>query len=330
MVTAAPTSHLHPQHKPLPTEYQTTDKGRAAAEAYYSKEPSTDDTMPSSSKLTLSSTIPILNSPFTMPRLGFGIYQSPRDVCVNSCLTALRAGYRHIDSAQFYRNEAEMGEAVRQAGIPRSEVFLTTKILSAGGSVEKSYQKCADSVKSIDPSENGYVDLFLIHSPNSGSKNRKEMWQALERLVDEKKARSIGVSNFGIGHIEEMKSYAKIWPPQVNQIELHPWCQQREIVDYCNQNKIIIEAYCPLVRNMKAHDETLVSISEKRSKTTGQTLIRYCLQKGWVPLPKSDTPSRIKANADVFGFELDDDDMKRLDGLDQGERGAIVQVVTNS
>ncbi len=178
--------------------------------------------MPPASKLTLTSTIPILNSTHAMPRLGFGIYRSDPSVCVASCLTALRAGYRHIDSAQFYRNESEMGEAVRQSGIPRSDVFLTTKILSAGGSVEKSYQKCVESVKTIDPSENGYVDLFLIHSPNSGARNRKEMWQALERMVDEGKARSIGVSNFGIGHIEEMKEYAKIWPPQVNQIEVRP------------------------------------------------------------------------------------------------------------
>ncbi|KAL8755237.1 MAG: hypothetical protein Q9184_004857 [Pyrenodesmia sp. 2 TL-2023] len=286
--------------------------------------------MSAPSKLALSSTIPILNSPHTMPRLGFGIYRSDPSVCVASCLTALRTGYRHIDSAQFYRNESEMSEAVRQAGIPRSEVFLTTKILSAGGSVEKSYQKCLDSVKAIDPNDNGYVDLFLIHSPNSGAKNRKEMWQALERMVEEGKARNIGVSNFGIGHIEEMKEYAKIWPPRVNQIELHPWNQQREIVEYCNEHKIIIQAYCPLVRNMKAHDETLVSISKKHDKTTGQVLIRYCLQKGWVPLPKSDTPSRIEANADVYGLELDEEDMKALDGLDQGAKGAIVQAVTNS
>ncbi|KAL8706836.1 MAG: hypothetical protein Q9225_007906 [Loekoesia sp. 1 TL-2023] len=223
-----------------------------------------------------------------------------------------------------------MGEAVRQSGIPRSEVFLTTKILSSGGSPEKTYQKCLESVKNIDPSENGYVDLFLIHSPSSGSAGRKEMWQALERLAEEKRARSIGVSNFGIGHIEEMKKYAKIWPPQVNQIELHPWCQQREIVDYCSSQKIVVEAYCPLVRNMKAHDETLVSISKKHSKTTGQTLIRYCLQKGWVPLPKSDTPSRIEANADVYDFNLDQEDMERLDGLDQGAQGAIVEAVRNS
>ncbi|KAL9601190.1 MAG: hypothetical protein Q9219_002690 [cf. Caloplaca sp. 3 TL-2023] len=322
-MVATPQSHLHPHHQPLPAQYQTTDQGRAAAEAYYNT-----DTM-SSSKLSLTSTIQIVNSSLTMPRLGFGIYQSPRDVCVKSCLTALRAGYRHIDSAQFYRNEAEMGEAVRQSGIPRSEVFLTTKVLSSGGSPEKTYQKCVESVKSIDSSENGYVDLFLIHSPSSGSAGRKEMWQALERLVEEKKARSIGVSNFGIGHIEEMKGFAKIWPPQVNQIELHPWNQQREIVDYCNAQKIVIQAYCPLVRNMKAHDETLVSISKKHGKTTGQTLIRYCLQKGWVPLPKSDTPSRIEANADVYGFDLDQEDMGKLDGLDQGSDGAIVQAVQN-
>ncbi|KAL8997218.1 MAG: hypothetical protein Q9188_006383 [Gyalolechia gomerana] len=329
-MVAGPQSHLDPHHQPLPAQYQTTDKGRAAAEAYYSNDSSNNDTMSPSSKLSLSSTIPIINSSFSMPRLGFGIYQSPRNVCVNSCLTALKAGYRHIDSAQLYRNESEMGEAVRQSGIPRSEVFLTTKVLSSGGTPEKTYQKCLESVKKIDTSENGYVDLFLIHSPSSGSAGRKELWQALERLVEEKKVRSIGVSNFGIGHIEEMKGYAKIWPPQVNQIELHPWNQQREIVNYCNSQKIIIQAYCPLVRNMKAYDETLVSISRKHGKTTGQTLIRYCLQKGWVPLPKSDTPSRIEANADVYGFDLDQEDMSKLDGLDQGAQGAIVQAVDNS
>ncbi|KAL8940145.1 MAG: hypothetical protein Q9211_002419, partial [Gyalolechia sp. 1 TL-2023] len=191
-MVAGPQSHLHPHHRPLPTQYQTTDQGRAAAEAYYSKDSPNSATMSPSSKLSLSSTVPIINSSFSMPRLGFGIYQSPRNVCVNSCLTALQAGYRHIDSAQFYRNEAEMGAAVRQSGIPRSDVFLTTKILSSGGSPEKTYQKCLDSVKNIDPREDGYVDLFLIHSASSGRAGRKEFWQALERLVEEKKARSIG------------------------------------------------------------------------------------------------------------------------------------------
>lgn len=139
---------------------------------------------------------------------------------MSSCLHALSHGYRHIDTAQFYQNEASVGQAVRESGLPRSSIFLTTKILAAAGSVEKSYQRCIDSVEKIDPGEKGYVDLFLIHSPNSGAAKRKEMWLALERLLEEGRARSIGVSNYGIGHIEEMKGYAKTWPPHVNQIEV--------------------------------------------------------------------------------------------------------------
>ena len=170
--------------------------------------------------LAIDDTLPLPNSPVRIPRLGFGVYQSLTAVCVQSCLSALEAGYRHIDSAQFYANEAEVGEAVRKSGLPRSEIFITTKILSAAGSVEKSYQKCVNSVEKIDPGHDGYVDLFLIHSPDAGSGKRKEMWQALEKLYEKGKVKSIGVSNFGVGHINEMKEYAKIWPPHVNQIEV--------------------------------------------------------------------------------------------------------------
>ena len=207
--------HIHPYHRPLPAEYQTTDKGRTQAQAFYNNQ---ERTM-SPTKLTLSDLLPLPNSTVKIPRLGFGIYQSPTNVCIKSCLTALRTGYRHIDSAQFYRNEVEMGTAVRQSGIPRNEVFLTTKVMSAGGSLEATYKKCIDSVKKID-GDDGYVDLFLIHTPSGGPAARKEMWQALEKLESEGKARAIGVSNFGVGHIEEMKSYARIWPPHVNQIEV--------------------------------------------------------------------------------------------------------------
>ncbi|KAI4098154.1 MAG: hypothetical protein L6R37_006639 [Teloschistes peruensis] len=330
----APQSHLHPHHKLLPAEYQTTDEGRAAAQEYYNPPQPSSTNMSSSSteKLSLTSTLPIPRSTYTMPRLGFGIYRSPPSICIKSCLTALRSGYCHIDSAQFYGNESEMGAAVRQSGIPRSEIFLTTKILSAGGSPEKSYQKCLDSVKKIDGEEDGaYVDLFLIHSPNGGKEAVREMWQALERLVEEGKVRSIGVSNFGQGQIEGMKAYAKIWPPQVNQIELHPWCQQRTIVSYCTAQNIIIQAYCPLVRNLKAHDPTLLALAQKHNKSTGQILIRYCLQKGWVPLPKSDTEERILANRDVFGDwgGLEEGDVEKLDALDEGSEGAIVEAVRN-
>ena len=286
-----------------------------------------------------------------------------------------------------------MGEAVRESGLSRSDVFLTTKILSAGGTPEATYKKCLQSVEKIDDGlgkggngeSKGYVDLFLIHSPHAGTGGRKLMWQALERLKDEGRVKAIGVSNYGIGHIEEMKTYVKVWPPHVNQIEvsfrtslskslflfrspylfvisinwhiqhfghivnrlqptalqwypgmrwlityqLHPFCQQREVVDYCNQNKIIVEAYSPIVRNQKAHDPTLTKLAKAHGKTVSQILIRYCLQKGWVPLPKSDTKSRIEENINVYDFELSQDDLSILDGLDQGERGAIVEAVRN-
>ncbi|KAH7233581.1 NADP-dependent oxidoreductase domain-containing protein [Fusarium tricinctum] len=278
-----------------------------------------------------SDTLPLANS-VQIPQLGFGVYLSPPEVCVNSCLTALEAGYRHIDTAQYYGNEAEVGQAVQKSNVDRNDVFLTTKVLEAAGSVDLTYAKCVESIKKLDP-ESGHVDLFLIHSPNSGAVKRKEMWQALERLYEEGKAKSIGVSNFGIKHIDELKQFAKVWPPHVNQIEhyqLHPWNQQREAVEYCEKNNIVVEAYSPLVRNQKADDKTLNSIADKHKVTPSKVLIRYCLQKNWVPLPKSDTPDRIRANADVFEFDLDDKDMKTLDDLDEGAAGAIVQAITST
>ena len=173
----------------------------------------------SNTQLSLNDVLPLPNSSVKIPRLGFGIYQSPKDVCIQSCTAALKSGYRHIDSAQFYQNESEMGEAARHSGLPRESLFLTTKVLSTAGSPEATYKKCLDSVKKID-GENGYVDLFLIHSPSGGPAVRKELWQALEKLESEGRAKSIGVSNFGIGHIEGMKPWARIWPPPVNQIEV--------------------------------------------------------------------------------------------------------------
>ncbi|KAL3419386.1 putative aldo/keto reductase [Phlyctema vagabunda] len=281
------------------------------------------------SKLAITDVLSLSNSTVKIPRLGFGVYLSSTEQCARSCSTALKAGYRHIDTAQYYANEKEVGEAVRQSGLKRSDVFITTKILSAGGSVEKSYQSLLDSVRKID-GEDGYVDLFLVHSPNAGAAARKEMYLALEKLLESGKTRSIGVSNWGIGHIEELKIFAKVYPPHVNQIELHVFSQQREIVSFCQKNGIIIEAYSPLVRNQKADDPTLNAVAKSYGKTTAQVLIRYCLQKDWVPLPKSDTPSRIEENANVYDFELSKDDMNKLDGLDQGAKGSIVQAVTNT
>ncbi|KAI9747709.1 MAG: hypothetical protein M4579_007408 [Chaenotheca gracillima] len=278
-------------------------------------------------KLALTDMISLPNSTVKMPRLGFGVYQSHAATCIASCQTALTAGYRHIDSAQYYANEVQVGEAVRQSKLPRDSIFVTTKILGPAGGPEGTYKRISDSVDKIGL--DGYVDLFLIHSPSSGAKGRKEMWQALEKAHAEGKCKSIGVSNFGVSQIEEMKEYAKVWPPHVNQIELHPWCQQRTTDAYCQKHGIVVQAYCPLVRNEKAKDPTLTALADKYKVSTAQILIRYCLQKNWVPLPKSDTPSRIKSNADVYGFGIDEDDMGKLDSLDQGSRGALVQAAKN-
>jgi aryl-alcohol dehydrogenase-like predicted oxidoreductase len=168
---------------------------------------------------SITDTLSLPNSQ-RVPRLGFGVYRSPPDQCIQSCLKALDVGYRHIDTAQFYANEAEVGQALRASGLPRDQVFVTTKILSPAGSADATYKKLLDSVEKIG-GPGGYVDLFLIHSSSSGPSGRKQLWQALERLHQEGHAKSIGVSNFGVKHIEELRSFAKVWPPHVNQIEVN-------------------------------------------------------------------------------------------------------------
>ncbi|KFZ23395.1 hypothetical protein V502_02124 [Pseudogymnoascus sp. VKM F-4520 (FW-2644)] len=238
------------------------------------------------------------------------------------------ARLRKLSRDRMYGNEKEVGEAIRRSGLKRSDVFITTKINSQTGEPEKTYQRLLESVCAID-GEHGYVDLFLIHSSMSDLSARKELYQALERLLENGKTRSIGVSNWGIGHIEELKGYAKVFPPHVNQIELHPFNQQREIVAYCHENQMVVQAYSPLVRNKKAGDPTLNAIAKTHNKTVAQVLIRYCLQKNWVPLPKSDTPSRIVENIDVYDFELSQNDMHTLDNLHQGPKGSVVKSVLN-
>jgi len=154
-----------------------------------------------------------------IPRLGFGVYRTHGEQCIQATLTALKLGYRHIDSAQFYGNEEEVGEAVRRSGLARDQVFITTKIMSPGGSPQATYNKIVASVNKI-AGKDGFVDLFLIHSPRSGASGRKVLWQALEKLLEDGRTRSIGVSNYNVGLLEEMKAYAKVWPPHVNQIEV--------------------------------------------------------------------------------------------------------------
>jgi diketogulonate reductase-like aldo/keto reductase len=279
------------------------------------------------SSLTLQSTLS-LKSGTTIPRLGFGVWDSPSHLTTQSCLSALKTGYRHIDTAQVYGNEAEVGKAVRESGLKREEIFVTSKVLTPGDDDEATYQKVLESVKKID-GEDGYLDLMLIHNNSSGPEAVKMMWQAMEKLQSEGRLKAIGVSNFGVGSIDRMKEYAQAWPPAVNQLELHPWLQQREVVSYCQKNGVAIEAYCPLVRNQKAEDPVLSGIASKHGKSTAQVLLRYCLQKDWVPLPKSDNSDRIAQNADVYGFELSQEDMSKLDEQNTEGSGSLVLAVSN-
>ncbi|KJA27904.1 hypothetical protein HYPSUDRAFT_130547 [Hypholoma sublateritium FD-334 SS-4] len=251
-----------------------------------------------------------------MPRLGFGVYQNYDTTA--STLEAFAAGYRHVDSAQVYRNEADVGAAVRASGIPRAELFITTKCVSKTHGYESTI---AGVDASLARMQFEYIDLFLIHDPFSGTARRLETYRALLDAQAAGKIRSVGVSNYNVKHLEEIR--AKGWPmPAVNQVELHPLCQQRPIVEYCAAYGIVVQAYCPIIRG-RMDAPAIQAAATKHARDPAQVLIRWSLQRGFVPLPKSATPARIRSNAQAYDFALDAGDMAALDALDLGKAGGI-------
>ncbi|KAL1735512.1 NADP-dependent oxidoreductase domain-containing protein [Schizophyllum commune] len=265
--------------------------------------------------LSISSTVK-LSTGYTMPLLGFGVYQNYN--AKPSVLEALKAGYRHIDSAQVYKNEADVAEAVRESGIDRGSVFVTTKIVSKNHGYESTLKGVDESLAKM---KFDYIDLFLIHDPLSGKEKRLQTYKALLEARAAGKIRTVGVSNYGVKHLEEIRA-ANYELPSVNQIELHPLCQQKEIVEYCNQNNIVVQAYCPIIRG-QMDNAVIQSVAKKHARDPAQILIRWSLQRGFVPLPKSETPSRIHSNAQVYDFELSDEDVAQLNSLDRGKDGAV-------
>ncbi len=228
--------------------------------------------------------------------------------------TAIEAGYRHIDTAQAYGNEPMLGKSWKKSGLKRDELFITTKIGVVNFGNARTKRSFKDSLEHL---KTDHVDLLLLHFPVPLL--RKGSWQALEEIRSAGQARSIGVSNYTIRHLEELKTYAKVMPA-VNQVEMHVFLQQPELVDYCRQHDITVEAYSPLAHGAPMDNDIVASIAKKHGKSYAQILLRWCIQKRFVVIPKSVTPSRIRENLDIFDFELDEDDMAKLTKQDKDMR----------
>jgi len=256
-----------------------------------------------------------LNNGRHIPVVGLGVYRAqPGESTQSAVLEALKIGYRHIDTAHIYQNEADVGAAIAKSGIPREDIFVTTKLWDADQGFDSAIQACEESLQKLGLD---YIDLYLVHSPNPGPKRRKETWDAMQQLVAKDKVKSIGVSNYGIQHLKELLGSNPNIRPVVNQLEIHPWNTRDELVDFCLSQNIKIEAYSPLTKGRKLNDPDLMKIAAKYDKSPAQVLIRWSLQHGYIVLPKSVTPERIASNVDVFDFDLSDSDMNVLDDKDE-------------
>jgi diketogulonate reductase-like aldo/keto reductase len=265
-------------------------------------------------KLEIRSTI-TLNDGVEIPRFGLGVYQAPRgEETRQAVMDALAAGYRHVDTARIYGNEGDVADAIERSGVPRREIFVTTKLWNSDHGYDAAMRACEASLKLL---RTEYVDLYLIHWPVP--KLRKDSWRALETLKAAGKCRSIGVSNYTIEHLDELFGHAKV-PPSVNQVEMSPYLQQRDLVAACRTRKVQLEAYSPLTQGERLGDPRLATIAKKHGKSSAQILIRWALQRDLVVIPKSTRRARIEENAAVFDFALDEGDLAKLDGLDEGLR----------
>jgi 2,5-diketo-D-gluconate reductase A len=251
-----------------------------------------------------------------IPQLGFGVFQVPPTETTEVVMRALSTGYRHIDTAAAYRNEAGVGQAIRASGLERHEVFVTTKCFNDDHGHEKAKRALAASLERL---EMDYVDLYLIHWPVPSHDKYVETWQAFIEMRDEGLIRSIGVSNFQPAHLERVIAQTGE-TPTINQIELHPYFQQRGLRHEHQQLGIITEAWSPLAQGKVLDDPAIVEIAEAHAKTPGQVVIRWHLQLGNVVIPKSVTPERIEENFDVFDFDLSAAEIAAIDGLDAGDR----------
>lgn len=256
-----------------------------------------------------------LHNGVKMPYFGLGVYLSEdgKEV-INAVRWAIELGYRHIDTAAIYNNEEGVGLGIKESGILREDIFVVSKVWNADQGYDSTLRAFDESLKRLGLD---YLDLYLIHWPTKGK--YKETWRALEQLYKEKKVRAIGVSNFMQHHLEDLLQTAEI-APMVNQMEFHPYLVQQELLDYCKSHNIQYEAWSPMMQGKIFEMDVFKELSKKYNKSIAQIVLRWDLQKGVITIPKSAKKERIKANADIFDFELSHMDVAYLDSLDKGKR----------
>jgi diketogulonate reductase-like aldo/keto reductase len=257
----------------------------------------------------------LLHNGVKMPWFGLGVFKVEEgSEVVNSVKWAIEAGYKSIDTAAVYGNEEGVGQGIKESRVPREELFITTKVWNADQGYESTLKAFDESMKKLGLE---YLDLYLVHWPVEGK--YKDTWRALETLYKEGKVKAIGVSNFQIHHLEDVIKDAEI-VPMVNQVEYHPRLTQKELQAFCRQHSIQLEAWSPLMQGKLLDDETLTEIAEKHGKSVAQVILRWDLQNEVVTIPKSVKEHRIHDNAAVFDFELSQEEMERIDGLNRDER----------
>ena len=260
----------------------------------------------------------MLNNGRTIPQFGFGVFQVKPEDTVKAVATALEAGYRHIDTAEMYGNEAEVGAAIAESGLDRAEVFVTSKLNNGFHRPDDARRAFAAS---LDALGFDYLDLFLIHwpLPTRYGGDYVSTWQTLEEFYRDGRARSIGVSNFQPHHLRRLHNECEI-TPAVNQIEIHPYLTQDDVRAFCAEHEIAVEAWSPLAQGLVLDDPTIVEIAKRAGKTPAQVVLRWHIERGDIVFPKSVTPARIAENLDIFGFELSGEDVEAITALNKNHR----------